>query len=655
MSKAKLIIAFIFVLGFSLVVEQAHAQRGRKELTTKSKKAKKAFEGALTFFQAKQYADAQDYINKALKYDSMFVEAYILQGQMAQEQKQIDKAIKSYRKAAEVNPDFYPKIYYMLATMEQKEGYYAAALEHYKLYAVRPDADPSLRKNIERGVDMCQFAADQMENPVPFDPQNLGDKINSDFDEYINTISVDDQMIIITQKRFMRSAKTGKQVSESTEDFMYSRRGSDGQWQHLMGLEGFNTNGNEGAMSVSPDGRLRIFTACHRREGYGSCDLYYSRKQGSRWSGPINMGESINTRWWETNSTISSDGKTIYFISNRKGGYGKSDIWKATLQSDGTWGNPVNLGKEVNTAGMEMTPYIHPDGKTLYFASDGHIGMGGSDLYVTRMDDKGNWSYPQNLGYPINTRGNEMGIVLNAMGNLAYISADRKGGYGGFDVYSFELYPDVRPTAVTYMRGIVRDMETKNPLKASFELVNLETQKLILKSHSDAVKGDFMVVIPVGTKLSLTVERNGYLFYSENFFVEKGTYTSLEPFLKNVDLSPIKAGESIVLKNIFFASKSFNLEPESEVELNKLYTLLSHNANLKIEIGGHTDNIGDDNTNMILSKNRAKAVMDYLVEKGISKDRLSYKGYGETKPIASNDTAEGRAQNRRTEVKVIGN
>jgi outer membrane protein OmpA-like peptidoglycan-associated protein len=654
MSRAKLIIAFILVLGFSLVVEQVHAQRGRKELTTKSKKAKKAFEGALTFFQAKQYADAQDYITKALKYDSMFVEAYILQGQMAQEQKQIDKAIMSYRKAASVNPDFYPKIYYMLATMEQKEGYYAAALEHYKLYAVRPDADPSLRRVIERGVDMCQFGAEQMENPVPFDPQNLGDKINSDFDEYINNISVDDQMIVITQKFFYRSAKTGKRASKSTEDLMYSRRGSDGQWQGLKGMVAFNTNDNEGALSISPDGRLGVFAAWNRHDDTQGYDLYYARKQGVRWSSPINMGENVNSRWWDSNPSISSDGKTIYFVSSRKGGYGKSDIWKVTLQKDGTWGNPVNLGKEVNTSGDELTPYIHPDGKTLYFASDGHIGMGGSDLFVTRMDDKGNWSYPKNLGYPINTLDNEMGIVLNAMGNLAYISADRKGGYGGFDVYSFELYPEARPTAVTYMRGIVRDMETKNPLKASFELVNLETQKLILKSNSDAIKGDFMVVIPVGTKLSLTVERNGYLFYSENFFVEKGVYTSLKPFLKNVDLSPIKAGESIVLKNIFFASKSYNLEPESEVELNKLYTLLSHNANLRIEIGGHTDNIGDDNANMILSKNRAKAVMDYLIEKGISKDRLSYKGYGETKPIASNDTDEGRAQNRRTEVKVIG-
>jgi outer membrane protein OmpA-like peptidoglycan-associated protein len=653
MIKLRIVIPFLFLILITQSVSEAQAQRKNQELTSKSKKAKKVFNGAITFFNAKQYADAQDYLSKALSYDPDFVEAYILRGQIYQEQKDIDKAIVNYKKAAEVNPDFYPKIYYMLATMEQKEGYYADALEHYTTYSKRLDADPSLRARISHNVDLCTFGAKQIANPVPFNPKNLGPNINSSFEEYINTISVDDQTLIITQKRFKKSATTGKRISKSVEDFLTSQKSAKGQWKPLRNLTGFNTEGNEGAMSISADNKLRVYTACGRREGFGSCDLYYSELQADKWSQPRNMGPGVNSRWWETNSTISPDGKTIYFVSNRRGGFGKSDIYKITKQADGTWGDVVNLGKNINTAGSEMTPFIHPDGKTLYFASDGHIGMGGSDLYVSRMNNKGEWSYPMNLGYPINTKENEMGIVLNALGNLAYISADREGGFGGFDVYSFDLYAEARPTAVTYMRGLVRDAESKAPLQAKFELVNLKTGKRLAKSTSDAHNGDFMLIIPVDVQLALSVEREGYLFYSENFFVKAGNYTDIKPFLKNVDLLAIKAGGRIVLKNIFFDSRSYSLKPESTVELNKLYDLLKHNASLKIEIGGYTDNIGDDSYNMKLSKNRANAVMNYLIDKGIDKSRLTAKGYGETLPVATNDTDEGRAQNRRTEVKVI--
>lgn len=655
MTKISLIISIVFLLNFTQFASQLQAQRrANQELTTKSKKAKKAFNGALTFFQEKRYSDALDYVNKALSYDPDFVEAYILKGQIAQDQNDIDEALKNYRKAAEVNSDYYPKIYYKMAILEQKNGYFTEALKDYKTYARRWDADPTLRKTIEHNIDICDFAAKQMANPVPFNPKNLGPNVNSDFDEIVNTISVDDQSMVITQRKYKKSAKTGKRISNITEDFMASERMKSGDWGALSPLDGFNSDGNEGAMSISPDGKLRVYAACGREEGYGGCDLYYSELQSGRWSHSRNMGDGVNSRWWETNSTISSDGKTIYFVSNRRGGYGKSDIWKVTRQANGTWGNAVNLGSKINTKGMEMTPYIHPDGKTLYFASEGHIGMGGSDLYVSRMNEKEEWSEAVNLGYPINTKENEMGIIINAAGNLAYISADRQGGYGGFDVYSFDLYPEARPTAVTYMRGVVRDVVTKNPLEARFELVNLESGKRIAHSKSDAKKGDFMIVIPADTRLSLTVEKNGYLFYSDNFFVKSGDYTSIKPFLKNVDLKPIKAGERIVLKNVFFDSRSYSLKSESTIELNKLYDLLVKNKNLRIEIGGYTDNIGDDDYNMKLSQDRAHAVMNYLMNKGVDKSRLSAKGYGETNPVGDNSTDEGRAQNRRTEIKVVG-
>ncbi|RLD65843.1 MAG: hypothetical protein DRI84_06010 [Bacteroidetes bacterium] len=653
MNRIKLIVSILLLLGLTFCIPQTHAQKRKKELTTKSKKAKKAFNGALTFFEVKQYDDANDYIDKALKYDSNFVEAYILRGQMASEQKKMDEAIQSYQKAVDVNPDFYPKLLYMLASMELDQAYYQDALKHYQAYAVRLDSDLSLRTRIEYGVDKCQFAIKQMDHPVPFDPQNLGSKVNTISDEYINSISADDQMLILTQKHDASSGNT-QALNGKTEDFFYSKRNAEGDWGRIRNMgSNFNTSGNEGAMSIAPDNSMVIFTACYREAGYGSCDLYISKRRGSQWTKPVNMGPGVNSRWWDTNSSISSDGKTIYFISNRKGGQGKSDLWTAELNDDGMWGNVVNMGEIVNSKGQEMTPYIHADGRTLYFASDGHMGMGGLDLFVTRRDDNGNWSTPVNLGYPINTQENEMGIVINAMGDLAYLSSEREGGYGGYDIYSFTLYSEARPVAVTYMKGVVRDADTHKPIPAQFNLVNLKTGKTIVSSISDEIKGDFLVIIPVNEPLALSVEKKGYLFYSDNFNVI-GDYSTIKPYLKNVDLKPIKPGQSIVLKNIFFASNSFNLEDESFIELNNLINLLKHNSKLKIEISGHTDNIGDAQTNLKLSKNRAKAVMDYLIAQGVDTGRLTFKGYGETKPIANNDAEEGRKQNRRTEVKVIG-
>lgn len=653
MIKSRLIILLLAVVSFTQCTSPAYAQKGKKELTTKSKKAKKAFEGALTFFEAKQYNDANDYIIKALSYDSMFVEAYILRGQMATEQNKKDDAIKSYKKAVDINPDFYPKLQYMLASMELDMGYYKDALTHFQAYAVRLDADLSLRKRIEFGVDKCQFSLKQLNNPVPFDPQNLGPNVNTRFDEYINSISADDLTLVLTQRHDVTLEST-QTYNGKTEDFFYSKRNKEGNWGRIRNMgSNFNSAGNEGAMSISPDNSTIIFTACDRKAGQGSCDLYISKRQGSKWTTPENMGPGVNSRWWDTNSSISSDGKTIYFISNRKGGQGKSDLWTAQLSSHGVWGNVKNMGDVVNSPGKEMTPYIHADGRTLYFASDGHMGMGGLDLFVTRRGDDGKWSSPVNLGYPINTKENDMGIVINAMGILAYISSERDGGYGGYDIYSFSLYPEARPVAVTYMKGIVRDAETLVPLEAKFNLVNLKTGKTIVSSKSDAIKGSFLVVIPVDEPLALSVEKEGYLFYSDNFDVA-GDYSTIEPYLKNVDLKPIKPNQSIVLKNIFFASASYQLEEESFTELNKLINLLKFNESLRIEISGFTDNIGDPKANMDLSQNRAKSVMEYLISKGIASNRLIYKGYGENNPIADNETEEGRKQNRRTEIKVLG-
>jgi outer membrane protein OmpA-like peptidoglycan-associated protein len=331
------------------------------------------------------------------------------------------------------------------------------------------------------------------------------------------------------------------------------------------------------------------------------------------------------------------------------------DLYKTTMDEFGEWSKPINISDSINTEGAESSPFIHPDNKTLYFSSDGHIGMGGMDIFYCRKDSNDNWGKPVNIGYPINTFGDENSLILNARGDMAYFASDKLEGFGQQDLYKFKLYEEARPNPVSYMKGIVYDDQTKKRLEAKFELISLKDGQTKVESKSDPVNGEFLVCLPTGSQYALNVSKKGYLFYSENFSTPAEIHHKIDPFLKNVPLKPIKVGESVVLKNIFFEFDKYNLKKESRVELNKLYNLLKENKSLKIEIGGHTDNKGSEEYNKTLSQNRAKAVYEYLTSKGISSERLSYKGYGESKPIDTNKTEEGRANNRRTEFKVIDN
>jgi outer membrane protein OmpA-like peptidoglycan-associated protein len=299
-----------------------------------------------------------------------------------------------------------------------------------------------------------------------------------------------------------------------------------------------------------------------------------------------------------------------------------------------------------------MAPFIHPDNRTLYFASRGHQGMGGFDLFVSRMDANGNWTSPVDLAYPINTYADEINLVVNAKGDVAYISSDKLGGKGGMDIYSFKLYKEAQPVMVTYFKGIVFDKETKHRLEAKFELIDLATGKVVSSSSSDPLTGEFLLALPTEKNYGLNVSKPGYLFYSDHFEL-KGESSKTKPFIYNVPLQPIRVGETVILKNIFFDTDKYDLKEESISELARLTQLLKSNPQIHIEISGHTDNHGSADHNLVLSRNRAKAVYNYLIMNGISKERLSYDGFGMTRPIDTNDTEQGRANNRRTEFSVV--
>lgn len=619
------------------------------QLSSKNKKACKAYLKAAQYYQANDIPFAEIELERALKADPSFIEAWMMKGDIREDQKKIEEAIACYTKAVEINPDFFPRNFYNLARMEITLGKYAESKQHYETYLSYPDPNPNLKEKIADDLLNCDFGIFAMQHPVPFDPKNMGTNINTTNDEYSPTLTIDEQTFIFTRQRPRDDLTVHSMPFE--EDFYISTI-LNGEWTLARKMPApINSHGNEGAQCIAPDGQTMYFTICNKADGIGSCDLYYATRQGEMWSKPVNMGNVVNSSTWDSQPTISPDGTTLYFASARSGSIGNMDIWK-TVNENGVWKAPVNLGPNINTKKGDMSPFIHPDGKTLYFTSSGHVGMGSNDLYYSRMDDQGQWSVPENLGYPINTFKDEGYLIVNGKGDKAYFASGQFKTEGGMDLYTFDLYEEARPVYVTYMKGIVFDKNTNKRLDAHFELIDLENGEIVVQSNSDPETGEFLVSLPNERNYALNVSRAGYLFYSENFTL-KVEKNRTDPFLKDVPLQPMETGVTVVLKNIFFDFDKFDLLPESRVELTHLVDLLNKNPKMKIEIGGHTDNKGTKEYNQLLSENRAKAVFDYLIQHGIDKTRLSYKGYGLEKPIDTNDTEEGRANNRRTEFKVM--
>lgn len=626
-----------------------------QELSTRNNRAKRLFEDAIQKYNYRDIANAEKYFRDAVKLDPDFIEAYIVMGEMFQNELMHHKAIDAYNKAIEIDPDFFPNALFYLSESYFAIGEYQNARESLTKYLTYRNITSTMRSRGEEDLINIDFALNALLNPVPYNPLNLGKGINSEHDEYAPTLTADEQTLIYTRKR-PREDMNFIHLGPELEDFYISNRIND-EWQSSVNLgPPINTQKNEGAQSLSADGKFLFFTACARPGGKGSCDIYFSRRQGNGWSEPINLGYPVNTSAWESQPSISPDGKTLYFTSNREdeGFIGRMDLWVTTYIANGRWSQPVNLGTKINTSGKEMSPFIHPDNKTLFFASDGHPGMGGMDLFYTVKDETGQWITPVNLGYPINTYNDEISLVVAASGKEAYFASEQPGGEGGSDIYYFELYPEVRPEPVTYMKGFVYDSDSKIRLEASFELIDLQKNEIIVESFSDSQSGEFLIPIPIGTNMALNVWKEGYLFFSENFAFE-AVRTGIDPHLYDIPLQSIKEGESVVLKNIFFKTDSHELLTESLPELNKLIGFLKDNPNIKIEIGGHTDSTGSLAYNKKLSENRALSVFNHLVEKGIEQSRLSYAGYADQKPISTNDTEVGRAQNRRTEFKVLVN
>lgn len=630
----KLLPIFCLLISFSLSAQWYDPQKIEVKLGYK-------YAEGLNEAKSRNYTKAIQIFDECIAKNNHFVDAWLSKAGVYSEQKKYKLSVETYQQAHDLDSVYFSTYLLPYSIALAGNGNFSVALNAINLFLQKPNLNERIIKSANYRKRCYEFAVDyQSKFPLGnyvFTPQNLGDSINTKLLEYFPSVTIDGNTLVFTRRI-------------GQEDFFVSEK-RNGVWSKAMPLPGnLNTAENEGAQTISQDGKMLIFTGCNMPDGEGSCDLYFSYLTKNGWGERINMGRIINTEFWESQPSLSPDKRALYFAARDPSGFGGSDLFVSYLQPNGKWGTPLNMGPDINTSADESCPFIHADNQTLYFTSKGHPGYGDADLYFVKKQADGTWSKPQNLGYPVNTIDEESSLMISSDGKTGYYAGDGADSRGGLDLYSFELPIQDRPNKTLWVKGNVFDEKTKQGLPSAVELINLATAQTISKVQTDE-EGNYLITLPVGNDYAFSVNRKGYLFYSENISLKQPSNDST--FTMNIPLIPIEVNASIVLKNIFFDSKQAELKPESMIELDRVIQLLKDNPTIKIEIGGYTDNIGKPADNLLLSNNRAKAVINYFLYKGIPANRLTSKGFGETNPIAENKTEAGRAKNRRTELKVL--
>ncbi len=598
------------------------------------------------------------------------------------------KMKKYFEDAYQLKPTVSPDIHFFIASSYHLDGDWQKAIDEYNKYASMASATKNNIKTIAfKRVQECRNGEQLSKQKARVWIDNVGDKINSKYPDYAPVISTDEAILIFTSRRpdFEKLSFDG----DYFEDLYESKR-INGEWTEAKNMgKPVNVEGQHDAtIGLSPDGKtLFIYN-----DDKGMGDILISRDEDGTWSKPERLNKNINTKdYHEPDASLSFDGKRLYYTSNKPEGFGGHDIYYSDWDEEKEdWGPGHNIGDVLNTPYEERSVFIHPDGKTMYFASTGHNTMGGYDLFYSKLEE-GVWQKPVNLGPPLNTPGDDVQLVVAGNGRYGYYSSYKAGGYGEKDIYLITfLGPEklpvlsgednliasiakpikekiVEPTVkvegadMAILTGIIRDEKTKKPLKAQIVLIDNEENKTIAEFTSDGLTGKYLVSLPSGKNYGIAVKKEGYLFHSENIIIPKES--GFRQYEKNVDLKKVEIGQKIILRNIFFDLDKYTLRPESVNELERLVKLMKDNPTMKIEISGHTDTRGSAEHNRVLSENRAKAVVDYLIDHGVSKDRLQYAGYGETQPIipdseiykekSKTKREEMHQENRRTEFKIL--
>ncbi|WP_333821417.1 OmpA family protein [Ohtaekwangia sp.] len=630
-----------------LLVFLSYAAMAQVQLSTKSKKAIEYYTQADNYRVRGQFAQAIELLNQAIDKDDKFVEAYYRLGLVYQNMKNYAEALKNYEKGLSLTTDLRKQktFWYDMGEAYIATGEYEKAMRVLSLFVNNETLN---KQKLERAASLfksAEFAFNNKDNVSAFHQKPLSDTVNCFATQYFPVLTADQQQLIFTRRT--------SNDPNADEDIVISGKDAQGRWITPVSISrNINSRLNEGTCAISADGRKLIFTSCVGRDGIGSCDLYETRKIGEDWTVPKNLGPNVNSVAWESQPTLSADGRTLYFVSDRRSGLGRRDIWVTSLDENGKWTKAVNAGKPINSVFDEISPFIHVNNKTLYFASNGLPGFGGYDLFFVEKDSAG-WSAPKNIGAPINNHDDQFSLFITADGKKGYYSHEENAA-GGTRSRIFEMQiPEENQLKYrsNYVRGIVRDKQTRQVLSAKIELINISKNQIESLVESDSVTGEYLMVLTQGADYALYVNKEGYLFKSLHF-----NYTEtfdFKPVVLDVDLEKASIGSRVVLNNIFFDVDKYELKSTSITELKKIIRFLTENPKVRVEIGGHTDNSGAAAYNRSLSEKRALAVYNYLVSNGVDKGRLTPKGYGPDLPIAPNNTEDSRQLNRRIEFKII--
>ena len=622
------------------------------------KKTEKNYDEGIDFFKRGNYTEAVQIMKGLVNKEPDFTDAWYVLGvsYFKRSNSNFKEARKDFFKVLELCPSYNVYTYYYLAEICYGEEQYDSTVRYCEAFLKDVDKIKT-DKDYSRAADLLKYSRfylQMLNHPVPFDP-TVVEGISTPENEYLPMITADNQMAFFTRETKMAGERnTLIQADKYKEKFMFSRLQADGKFDSGEEMpEPFNLNDNEGGATLTVDNKTLYYTVCkyNTNNTYYNCDIYYSELVDGEWTPIKSVSDKINMpTTWESQPSISSDGKTLYFVSDRPGGYGGYDIYKSVKNDSGEWSAPINLGPTINSSGNEKSPFIHPDGKTLYFSSDGWMGMGGYDIFYSHLNADGTWSKPVNIGYPINSPDDEVGFFVSTDGQKGYFASNKLKGPGGWDVYSFDLYDKARPEKVLFVSGTVKSETETEMANTRIELKNMETKK-VSEVPLDTVTGNYVAVAPFNNDYIMTVKKEGYVY--ETRYIAKADSAYRMPAHLDMEIHQIELNKSYRINDIYFEFNSFELTDESKAVLDLLIEFLRENPSIYIEIQGHTDNIGNDADNLRLSSNRAKSVYDYLIANKTDSKRLTYKGYGKTLPVASNDTEEGRARNRRTVFVII--